>query len=170
MNDIIKEVISFFAFFHSSKKKKSRTGIQYKNLAIVCKSFPSRLQTSFILSAVPSPRHKLPSLCCPGDRHLLSALCLQHTHQEMNQVIVEAPATPHIPLSQKDGETPLSEGEVRIYPQRQPPGHSRQQGAGAPHPRTPWGHRRPVRAPRLGCDLAGALANHIWNVFQLQEQ
>lgn len=101
---------------------------------MVCKSFPSRLQTSFILSAVPSPRHKLPSLCCPGDRHLLSALCLQHTHQEMNQVIVEVPATPHIPLSQKDGETPLSEGEVRIYPQRQPPGHSRQQGAGPPTP------------------------------------
>lgn len=43
-------------------------------------------------------------------------------------------------------------------------------GSRAPHPRTPWGHRRPARAPRLGCDLAGALANHIWNVFQLQEQ
>lgn len=99
---------------------------------MVCKCFPSGLQTSFILSAVPSPRHKLPFLCCPGDRHFLATLCLQHTHQEMNQVMAEVPANPHIPPSQEDREAPLGEGEVRIYLQRQPPSPGRQQGAGPP--------------------------------------
>lgn len=50
----------------------------------------------------------------------------------MKQVMAEAPANPHIPLSPKDREAPLSEGEVKIYLQRQPPGPGQQQGAGPP--------------------------------------
>lgn len=76
---------------------------------------------------------------------------------------------PHSSLSQKDGAAPCSSRSqdlsVTTAPRPRPTA-----GSGAPHPRTPWGHRRPARAPRLGYDLAGALANHIWNVFQLQEQ
>lgn len=103
---------------------------------MLCKIFPSGLQDSFILSAVPSPRHKLPSSCCPRDRHLLSTLCLQHTRREMRQVMAEAPANPYIPLSPKRRRSPSqrrrSQDLSRVTPPRVVPG--RQQGAGPPTP------------------------------------
>lgn len=96
-------------FFHSSKKGKSRTGIQGPGC---------RVQTLLFSTA-----DLVYLVCCPFPKAQTSllVLCLHHTRQEMNQVAAEAPANPHIPPSPKEGEATLSEGEVGIYPQWQPP-------------------------------------------------
>lgn len=65
VNDIIKETISSLTFFFFTHLRKENPAQEYKGQAAACKRCFSALQTSFILSAVPSPRHKLPFLCCP---------------------------------------------------------------------------------------------------------
>lgn len=67
VNDIIKETISSFTFFFFffTRLRKENPSQEYKGQAAECKLCFSALQTQFILCAGPSPRHKVPSLCCP---------------------------------------------------------------------------------------------------------
>lgn len=148
MNDIIKETISSFTFFFSLIEGRK----------ILLRNTRGRLQSAY--TAFQPCR---PSLSCllslsQGTKSPSCAVPSSHSPRDEPGAGRGACKPPHSSLPEGGGgcSQPRRSWDLSVVT--------------APHPWTPWGHHRPTRAPRLGCDLAGALANHIWNVFQLPEQ
>lgn len=116
-----------FLFLHLRREKDPAQ--EYKTHAMVWDRFPSALQTSFIFSAVPSPRHKLPP--SRGQAPFVHPLPSAHSSQR-EAGDGRAACKPHIPLFPKDGEAPLSAQEKSGFIYSDSPPVMQQQGAGPP--------------------------------------